>query len=87
METIVCSAIRKDGKIWTGLRHNNCILSYFEEAGKQFGGAERNQGFMTSLDRYVDRREGYRIAKAAGQLEGRKKNGSNQPILYSEDLW
>ena len=40
------------------------------------------QGFLTSTGRYVDRRDGYLIAVAAGQVE----EGEGR-ILMSEDLY
>jgi hypothetical protein len=42
------------------------------------------QGFVTSTGRFVDRKEGLAIAKAANQIV--KKHGSNRE-LYSEDLY
>lgn len=44
----------------------------------------RNQGFLTSKGRYVDRKEAWRIAFAAGQVSPREGEG---PILTSEDLY
>jgi hypothetical protein len=46
----------------------------------------REQGFLTSLGRYVSREEGADLALAAGQLVGRTKTGGER-TLYSEDLW
>lgn len=43
-----------------------------------------NQGFMTSTGRWVDREEGCKIARAAGQI--RHKTGPDN-ILFSEDMW
>ena len=43
----------------------------------------REQGFVTSAGRFVDRVEGAKIAKAAGQIERLKW----PPYLYTEDLW
>lgn len=42
------------------------------------------QGFTTSVGRFVDRKEAWRIAVAAGQ-EPRQTGGAG--TLYSEDLW
>lgn len=41
-------------------------------------------GFITSTGRYVDRKEGCEIARAAGQIV--KKHGPDWE-LYSEDMW
>jgi hypothetical protein len=43
----------------------------------------REQGFVTSTGRWVDRTEGASIAIAAGQIEALNW----PPHLYSEDLW
>lgn len=43
----------------------------------------RDQGFITSTGRYVDREEGFKIALAAKQITGIGNGG----VLCSEDLW
>lgn len=48
----------------------------------------RHQGFLTSTGRYVDRKQGYRIALNAGQFDpDNRKSGSASSDLFSEDLW
>ena len=49
----------------------------------------KHQGFITSLDRYVDRREGFNIAYEANQIIGTMRNRLPGPdvILVSEDLY
>lgn len=42
-----------------------------------------NQGFLTSHNRFVDRREAMRIAVECGQVE----NNTNKQLLFSEDLY
>jgi len=46
--------------------------------------AQRVQGFVTSLGRFVDREEGVAIAREAGQIVG--KTGPDR-LLFSEDMW
>lgn len=82
MEQIFLSAVLKDGIIYAGLRHNNCI-HHITERGKHYKPSDP-QGFLTTTGRFVDRIEGLAIATAAGQLI-RKTNP--QDILFSEDLW
>ena len=43
-----------------------------------------DQGFLTSANRFVDRREAYRIAEAAGQI---KSHSGPEGVLFSEDMW
>lgn len=91
-EYILCSAIWFDdgvkyphqpknidtGYVICGRRHHNCftIRSIITNDDN-----EREQGFLTNTDRFVDREEAGRIAYEAGQIK--EKNN----FLYSEDLW
>lgn len=45
----------------------------------------RDQGFVTSQNRFVDRKEAYEIALAADQLIGPPLG--EQGFLYSEDIY
>ena len=77
----------KTGLVICGLRHCNCyqtiyILSNNESKYKlQF--KKITEGFLTNLNRFVDREEAYIIALNAKQIDSRI-NGS---ALYSEDLY
>lgn len=68
-------------------RHHNCFLTAFElNGGKKIEGlSEVNeravQGFLTSDDRFVDRKEGGQIAFDARQTAELKD------CLFSEDLY
>jgi len=64
-------------------RHHDCIHKVFEFTGKAVG-AGTTQGFWTSANRFVDRKEGCIIARAANQLI--RKTGPDD-VLFSEDLW
>lgn len=102
MIKILCSAIHvKDGKkyehqpknidlgfVVCGRRHHNCFYTislmgnpeYKNMAGRD------GQGFLTTDDTFVSRKEAYLIAKEAGQLLHNLHDISN-PILISEDVW
>lgn len=99
----------QSGFVIAGRRHHNCyatlqaigealgitegiVKNLFERVGRD------SQGFITNLDRYVDRKEGYRIAKAAGQIQfGGEATDvlinfdtpmkQSDPILISENLY
>ena len=43
-----------------------------------------DQGFVTNKGRFVDRKEGWVIAEAAGQI---KRTTGNKGQLFSEDMW
>lgn len=68
------------GRLYLGKSHAEC----FKIAGKfedQMSSAARNQGFMTTRDRFVDRFEAAAIAFKAGQITNKVE------ILFSENLW
>ena len=77
----------KTGIVACGLRHCNCFL-ILSEIYKELDYIKNNkngdktiQGFLTSRNRFVDRKEGMEIALAAKQIPETKKE------LYSEDLY
>lgn len=87
----------KTGLVFAGWRHADCFTALDAwaenlrpqelvdlEAIMPHQVHGRNQGFVTSKGRYVDRKEGWQIALAAGQVEARAGEG---PILVSEDLY
>ena len=90
------------GFVVCGRRHHNCYqtiksitgLGVNETIGeliKSLSTEEiiKNQGFVTSLDRYVDRKEGWIIAKNNNQIQYglyASDNGEDS-ILISENLY
>lgn len=96
-EYILCAAIwYKDGKEYTsapknietgyvmcGRRHSNIIILHGALTGKNTRRETSVQGFVTSLDRFVDRVEGNQIAICAAQVFGNA--GGDE--LISEDLY
>lgn len=67
-------------------RHWNVIRDMVDRG---FGddALEADQGFITSLGRFVDRREGLAIALASGQVREQERPVPGLPELFSEDLW
>lgn len=94
-ETILCAAIwiddgvehmhqpTKTGLVLCGWGHH-CIIQQATVTGfgTRLQRSGENQGFLTSLNRYVDREEAYHIAEAAGQIWSSTTPGR----LYSDDL-
>ncbi len=93
---ITCSAIWfNDGKkhdhqpfnietgfVICGHRHHNCYMTaYILNGNKRIKKLEEIQGFMTSENNFVDRKEGGLIAFKSGQIPELKTR------LYSEDLY
>lgn len=89
----------KIGFVVCGRRHHNCyqtitdlkgdVNEYFKSLNISDDDYREHQGFITSLDRYVNRKEGYKIAKANKQIqfgESFSENGENS-ILISENLY
>jgi hypothetical protein len=77
---IIASAVRmKDGKVFTGKRHNHAIEAAYNAGYRDQ--LDLEQGFVTSTGEYVDREEAAKIAFQSKQIKKQVK------ILYSEDLW
>jgi len=78
------------GFVICGRRHHNIIntladaLGFLEESVQY----DIVQGFMTNLDRFVDRQEAYALAFASNQIIGPNKGYPTNSIgLTSEDLY
>jgi hypothetical protein len=105
MEKILCAAIHvKDGEqhvhqpkniesgfVIAGRRHHNCYytLSLMNPEYNKLMVGREGQGFITNKDRYVDRREGWEIALASGQIVyGLEASYNNdESVLISENLY
>lgn len=84
-ESIKAAAISHNGVVYyvprPGRHHNVCWLMSEQGLGPD---TMRYQGFVTSLGRFVNRREACVIAKEAGQI---KQKTSPEYELFSEDMW
>ena len=96
-EIVICSAIKlPDGKIFRGHRHSDCIRTARDfivwNAGVDPGdhhwhpSMSRDQGFITSTNRYVGREEGLRLQMQA-DIESISPDGYRSGMLFSEDLY
>jgi hypothetical protein len=72
------------GIVITGLRHSNCMYMFSLLYCYGNHKYERFQGFLTSTNRFVDRKEAYKIALKSRQLLNGPKDDET---LYSEDLY
>jgi hypothetical protein len=87
------------GFVICGRRHHNCyqtitdlkgdVDEYFKSLNMSEDDYRKHQGFITSLDRYVNRREGFKIAKANNQIQFGLSATENcdDSILISENLY
>jgi len=74
----------KEGIVICGQRHLQCLRTFScitNKPARRDQAGESIQGFLTNINRFVDREEGGRIAFEAGQTKELKKT------LYSEDLY
>lgn len=92
-EAITHSAIRTpEGIVYAGeapARHHNCI-AYMTLQGlveTPRSGLFRQQGFLTSKGRYVDRVLGLAIATQADQINKVRPKTNPVTLLFSEDVW
>lgn len=90
-EFILCAALNFNGNIICGHRHSDCYATLQDVVKvKDEDMPQRdNQGFLTSLNRYVDRKEGWKIAKENNQIQwglsASEKSEDSQ--LISENLY
>lgn len=75
----------KQGFVVMGYRHCNCFTTLAMLQGlqvlKKESQKEAEKGFITSTNRFVNRKEAVEIARNANQVP------SHLTILYSEDLY
>ena len=82
-EICICSAvITQDGLVVRGHRHGDCLFS-IHNMGKK---ASAEQGFVTSSNRYVGRKEG-RLLQEKADIKSFDKDGYRYDTLFSEDLY
>lgn len=83
------------GVVICGWRHANCINTYCFLTGKKTSTLTSVQGFVTSRNRFVTRKEAFHIAKECGQINYDHINDNyvghkgvvTFEYIYSEDLW
>ena len=83
-----------NGFITCGRRHHNCIGTFalivgfpYTEEGHKIHNTEV-QGFLTNTNLFVDRKEAFKIARDANQIQGPNKGQQENFIgLTSEDLY
>jgi len=91
-EYILCAAINYRGIIVSGKRHGDCYDTLYGILGSRDikdNPCREQQGFLTSYNRYVDRKEGWVIAKKNNQIKYGLEASENGPesTLISENLY
>ena len=87
VETIERAAIFYNGTIYSVPRpgrHHTVIQMMARDGFPNEAMALKNQGFVTNTGRFVDRYEGAKIARAAGQIV---RDPTPPDMLTSEDVW
>ena len=72
------------GFVLCGLRHHNCIATAKITMDLNTTTFSHIQGFLTSHNRFVDRKEAFKIAKQNKQII---KKHSPDDVLLSEDIY
>lgn len=90
-EKIICAAINYNEIIICGLRHVDCFDTLIKLSNKYTPitdlPTKEDQGFLTSFNRFVDRKEAYRIAIESHQITLTLFDGIEEGRLISEDLY
>lgn len=90
-EKIICAAIRIDGQVWRGHRHGHALQAMQDEmlwnhTRQELTGMVKEEGFITSLNRFVGREEARKIHEGGGYASV-DRDGYRGDILFSEDLY
>lgn len=89
-EFILCAAIDFKGTIICGHRHSDCyelLLNLVNPKDEDVPGRDF-QGFLTSKNRFVNRKEAYKIAEENNQIKfGHGAINEEDKILISENLY
>ena len=85
-EIVICAAVMADdGSIYRGHRHGDA-MNACRQTGRKLANGREQQGFITSLNRYVTREEARRLQDEAG-IESVDPEGYRGKTLFSEDLY
>lgn len=86
-EYILCAALMHNGTIVSGHRHSDCYAVIINLTNHKENLPEREQqGFLTSIGRFVDRSEAYQIALVNNQLLLPHEEGCIEQLI-SENLY
>lgn len=88
-EVCICAAVKIGDLVVRGHRHGDCLTTAGAIPGVSRDDVRSGvQGFVTSRNRFVDRREAMRLQRAAGVKSCYSRDGELRgEILFSEDLY
>lgn len=85
-EIIICSAVKFGKVIVRGHRHADCVHTA-HRMRLETKHTKKDEGFITSKNRFVGRKTAYKIQIVAGIKSKDKINPYVLKELYSEDLY
>jgi hypothetical protein len=85
-EIVICSAIKVGDLIIRGHRHSDCYHNLSLRPFYKDNRVKYEEGFITSLNRFVGREEAQKLQIKVG-IKSVDKDGYRGDILYSEDLY
>ncbi len=88
-EFILCASLNYNGTIISAARHSDCYAIILELFANPVLPDRAEQGFLTSKNRYVDRKEAWKIAKENNQIKWGLKSSEigEESQLISENLY
>lgn len=86
-EICICAAWKTTkGIIIRGHRHRDCLEGAIRR-GLKIKKSFEAQGFITSLNRFVGREEGFKLQEKAGLKSANPEGYNSARLLFSEDLY
>lgn len=86
-EICICAAVKtNDGEVFRCHRHADGILAIAHRNREIEPDMDKREGFITSRNRYVNRKEGMKLQLEAG-IKSAWKEGYMSKELFSEDLY
>lgn len=86
-EVVICSAVKTTcGLIIRCHRHHDGLAAIHARGLRADEASDDSQGFITSENRYVNRKQGFRLQIAAS-VPSAAPGGYRFPNLFSEDLY
>lgn len=87
-EFILCAAIKFKDSILCGYRHGDVVdLIKKIQPDYKYINIHETVGFLTSKNRFVTRKEAFKIAQSMNQIWHKLHDGVEENILVSEDLY
>ena len=90
VRVVVCAANRYGNTIFLGARHFDEVMRMsmeFFDIPKLRAAVGEVQGFIDQWGVFMDRKEAFHVALAAGQVNYRRPKCGPSDVLFSEDIY